>query len=132
MRYIHRAFHQGPEPANVKLCSPVGTVSSFSLYLSVSGPIYRRTLSSGRNGWSQYHSSNHSIFLDQDRQARKADAVSFPASRSSAASTSVARGGGGGGQLPAPPIMLFRSFVGTFGNLSVHVSRTCYLYRQSI
>ena len=32
-----------------------------------------------------------------------------------------------------PPIMLFRSFVGTLGNLSVHVSRqTCHLYRQSI
>ena len=42
---------------------------------------------------------------------------------------SVARGGGG--QLP--PNNAFRSFVGTFGNLSVHVSRqACHLYRQSI
>ena len=44
--------------------------------------------------------------------------------------TSVARGGGGGGRRGE---MLFRSFVGTFGNLSVHVSRqSCHLYRQSI
>ena len=35
------------------------------------------------------------------------------------ADNSVARGGGGGGG----GIMLFRSFVGTFGNLSAHVSR---------
>ena len=35
---------------------------------------------------------------------------------------SVARGGGGGGGA-IPPIMLFQSFVGTFGNLSVHGSR---------
>ena len=51
-------------------------------------------------------------------------------------SISVARGGGGGagGQLPPPPpIMPFRNFVGTFGNLSVHVSRQAgHLYRQSI
>ena len=51
--------------------------------------------------------------------------------------TSVARGGGGGGQggncPPPPPIMLLRSFVGTSGNLSVHVSRQAYhLYRQNI
>ena len=47
--------------------------------------------------------------------------------------TSVARGGGGGGGGTCPPIMLFRSFVGTFGNLSVHVNRqACHLYRQSI
>ena len=51
--------------------------------------------------------------------------------------TSVARGGGGGGgggaTAPPPPIMLFRSFVGTSGNLSVHVSRQAYhLYRQNI
>ena len=47
---------------------------------------------------------------------------------------SVARGGGAGGATaPPPPIMLFRSFVGTFGNLSVHVSRqACHLYQQSI
>ena len=47
--------------------------------------------------------------------------------------TSVARGGGGGNCPPPPPIMLFRSFVDTFGNLSVHVSRQAYhLYRQNI
>ena len=47
-------------------------------------------------------------------------------------SISVARGGGGRGG-NCPPIMLFRSFVGTFGKLSVHVSRqACHLYRQSI
>ena len=40
---------------------------------------------------------------------------------------------GGGGATAPPPIMLFRSFVGTFGNLLVHVSRqACHLYRQSI
>ena len=48
---------------------------------------------------------------------------------------SVAGGGGGGegrGAIP-PPIMLFQSFVGTFRNLSLHVSRqACHLYRQSI
>ena len=39
--------------------------------------------------------------------------------------TSVARGGGGRG----PPIMLFLSFVGTFGNVSVLVSgQACHLY----
>ena len=43
-----------------------------------------------------------------------------------------ARGGGGGGAGGnCSPIMLFRSFVGTFGNLLVHVSRqACDLYRQ--
>ena len=50
---------------------------------------------------------------------------------------SVARGGGGGGNCPPPPppppIMPFRTFVGTFGNLSVHVSQqACHLYRQNI
>ena len=54
---------------------------------------------------------------------------------------SVARGGGGGGGNCLTPIMLFRSFVGTFGNLSVHVCKptsmsfvpTKYLkYRQNI
>ena len=37
-------------------------------------------------------------------------------------SISVARGGGGGGRgaIAPTPIMLFRTFVGTFGNLSVH------------
>ena len=52
---------------------------------------------------------------------------------------SVAGGGGGGGggqggnSPPPPPIMLFQSFVGTFRNLSLHVSRqACHLYRQSI
>ena len=46
--------------------------------------------------------------------------------------TSVARGGEGArGELP--PIMLFRSFVGTCGNLLVHVSRQASrLYRQCI
>ena len=45
---------------------------------------------------------------------------------------SVAGGGGAGGQSP-PPIMLFQSFVGTFRNLSLHVSQqACHLYRQSI
>ena len=40
-------------------------------------------------------------------------------------------GGGGGGN--CPPIMLFWSFVGTLGDLSVHVSRQAsHLYRQSI
>ena len=44
--------------------------------------------------------------------------------------TSVARGGGGAG---GPPIMPFRSFVGTFRNLSVHVSRqACHFYQQNI
>ena len=43
------------------------------------------------------------------------------------------RGGGGRGATAPPPIMLFRSFVDTFGNLSVHVNRqACHLYRQSI
>ena len=44
---------------------------------------------------------------------------------------SVAGGGGGGqGAIPPPPIMLFQSFVGTFRNLSLHVSRqACHLYR---
>ena len=42
-------------------------------------------------------------------------------------STNVARGGGGGGGAGAP-IMLFRSFVGIFGNLSVHVSRQSMLF----
>ena len=47
--------------------------------------------------------------------------------------TSVARGGGGGQGGNCPTIMLFRSFVGTSGNLSVHVSRQAYhLYRQNI
>ena len=51
---------------------------------------------------------------------------------------SVAGGGGGGAgggscRGATAPIMLFRSFVGTFGNLSVQVSRqACHLYRQSI
>ena len=41
--------------------------------------------------------------------------------------------GEGGGAIPPPPIMLFQSFVGTFRNLSLHVSRqACHLYRQSI
>ena len=48
---------------------------------------------------------------------------------------SVARGGGGGAGGQLPPIILFRSFVGTFWNLSVHVL-TCtdkfQMYRQSI
>ena len=43
--------------------------------------------------------------------------------------TSVARGGGGGGGAGGN----FRRFVGTFGNLSVHVSRqACHLYRQNV
>ena len=46
---------------------------------------------------------------------------------------SVTRGGQGVNCPPPPPIMPFRSFVGTFGNFSVHVSRqACHLYRQSI
>ena len=53
-------------------------------------------------------------------------------------SISVARGGAGGAA--APPNNAFSDFcryiwkfVGTFGNLSVHVSRqACHLYRQSI
>ena len=41
--------------------------------------------------------------------------------------------GGQGGNPPPPPIMLFHSFVGTFGKFSVHVSRqACHLYRQRI
>ena len=38
---------------------------------------------------------------------------------------SVARGGAGGAA--APPIMLFRIFVGTFGNLSVHLEICRYM-----
>ena len=41
------------------------------------------------------------------------------------------QGGGGAGQLPL--IMLFRSFVSTFGNLSVRVCRQAsHVYRQTI
>ena len=40
---------------------------------------------------------------------------------------SVARGGGGAGGGPPPPIMPFRSFVGTFGNLSVHLEICRYM-----
>ena len=49
-------------------------------------------------------------------------------------SVATERGGGAGGAIaPPPPIMPFRTFVGTFGNLSVHLSRqACHLYRQSI
>ena len=40
-------------------------------------------------------------------------------------SISVARGGAGGAA--APPIMLFRIFVGTFANLSVHLEICRYM-----
>ena len=46
---------------------------------------------------------------------------------------SSGEGGGGGGAGPAAGVNPFQIFVGTFGNMSVHVSRqVCHLYRQSI
>ena len=59
---------------------------------------------------------------------------SFCSIISSFKTTSVARGLGGGG-IPPPPIMLFRRFVGTFGNRSVQKKKTnklCHFYRQSL